>query len=44
MTDPLNSIVDDFGILFLGYGIELCCLYIPQWHYCIFTLLLWNTD
>ena len=33
MTDPLDIIFDDFGILLLGYMIEFNCLYIPQEHY-----------
>jgi len=44
MTDPLNIIFDDFGILLLGYRIEFRCLYIPQGHYFISTLGLWSTD
>jgi len=32
MTNPLNIIFDEFGILFLEYRIELSCLYIPEKH------------
>jgi len=30
MTDPLNIIVDEFGIQLQGYSIELSCLYNSQ--------------
>jgi len=38
MTDPLNSILDDF------YRIEFSCLYITYGHYFISTLWIWSTD
>jgi len=44
MTDPLNIILDDFGMWILGYRIEFSCLYVPQGHYLISTLWLWCTD
>jgi len=37
MPNLLNIIFDDFGIKF-------SCLYIPQGHYFISTLWLWNID
>ena len=40
----LNIIFDNFGMWFLGYRIEFCCVYIPQGHYFICTLWLWSTD
>ena len=42
MTDPLNIIVDYFGIWLLGYRIEFKCLYILQGHYFKNTLWLWS--
>jgi len=40
MTNPLNIMFGDYGIWFLGYGIEFSCLYSPQGHYIISTLWL----
>ena len=35
LTDLLNIIFDDFGILFTDFWFEFSCLYIPQEHYFI---------
>ena len=43
MTNPLNIIFYNFGIWLLGYMIEFSCLYLPQVHYFISTLWVWNT-